>query len=152
MIIDVFALDQEHVHSDLERHFISDLINGGLIAIDSSLEGLSVVVLSILGINELSNLSTFIQDPHVVLVDINSSLDNLSVLLDDLADGLFGLIHDLVIFRHNPKVHLVSTRPRVLGSWQVVRLFDNGIDDVFQLRLDVVLKVVLEDDLGTFDG
>ena len=83
--VDVFALDQEHVHSDLEWHLTSDLENGCLIHVDFGLEFFSLESRS-WGLDDL-DAST--------LVDIEGSpgLENFPLTL-----ALFALTKAMIFF------------------------------------------------------
>ena len=73
-IIDVTASNQEHVGSDFERHFFSDLEDGSFVCVNLSLESLSLKWFSLQeGVDSLS----FLQDKEIVIVDTKSKLDDL---------------------------------------------------------------------------
>jgi hypothetical protein len=78
LIVYVTALDQKHVHSDLEWHLISDLKNRLLKLIDFSLEVFSVesLLLEVL----FDSLFLF-QNEKEIIIDINCKFDCLQVFL-----------------------------------------------------------------------
>jgi len=73
LIIDVAASNQEHVGSDFERHFFSDLGDGSFVFVNLSLESLSLKWFSL---QESNDSIFFLQDKEIVIVDIESKLDD----------------------------------------------------------------------------
>ena len=94
--VDVFALYQEHVHSDLEWHLISDLENGCLIHVDFGLEFFSLESRS-WSLDELVDSVFLLEDEKIFVVYLESKLDNVKVILDGLGDFTSGNLDDLII-------------------------------------------------------
>lgn len=147
-IVEVLALNEEHVHAELEWHLQANFLNGLRILVD-----LRLVVLSDLGLDleELLDAVSFSEDPHIVVVHVQSLLDNFAVLLDDDRDGSLGVFGNLVIVWHSPKVHLIAAGDSILRPRKVVTLLDDRIDDVLQFRLNFLLEVIGKYDSSTLD-
>ena len=148
--VDVFALDQEHVHSDLEWHLISDLENGCLIHVDFGLEFFSLESRS-WGFDELVDSIFLLEDEKIFVVHLKSKLDNVKVLLDCLGDFTSGDLDDLVILLNWPEVHLITPGDSVLWSWEILTLIDNHTYDHDELLLNI-LRLVSEDDALTINN
>lgn len=138
-IIDVTALNQEHVHSNLERHRLSNLDDGCLVHVDFLLKVLSGEIL--LGDEYLDSFSLF-QDEQEVIIDVHGQTDDLKVLLKGLRDLFFRFDHNFVIDLDVPEMHLVTSSDGVLWSWKVATLLYNEIDDLLKLVLNVFNWVV----------
>lgn len=146
--VDVLALDQEHVHSDLEWHLVSDLENGLLIHVDFGLELFSLESVSIL--NELVDSFFFLEDEKIVVVHFESKLDSVKIFLNGLRDFTSGNLDDLIILLDWPEMHLITPGDSVLWSWEVHTLVDNHTDDHDELLLNI-LGLVSEDDALTIN-
>jgi hypothetical protein len=133
-IVDVTALDQEHVHSDFERHGLRNLVDALLIHVDFLLELLSGNGLLVdKGFDSFSLL----KDEEEFVIDVGSKAHNLKVFSEGLRDFFFGLDHNLVVDLNIPKMHLVRSGNCIFWSWKVATLLDDLVNNLFKLLLNL---------------
>lgn len=132
-IVDVAALNQEHVHSDLKWHILTDSLDHLKVLLDLLSELITIIGLLL---QELINTLFLAQDEDKWVVDIECFLDDSQVLRDGLVNLFFGLTNDLIILGNMPKMLLVTSLDGVFRSRQVGTLSHNVVDDIFKLSLD----------------
>lgn len=145
-VVDVTALDQKHVHSDFERHGLSDLVDAVLVHVDFSLELFSVDWLLV---DENLDSFSFFKDEKELIVNVGSQADNFKVLFKSLRNLLFGLDNDFIINLDIPKMHLVTSGDGVLWSWEVATLLHNLINNLLKLLLNLFNWGIKQDFLAS---
>lgn len=134
LVVDLTALDEEHVHPDLEWHLVSDALDHHMIPIDLSLELITVVWLLL---QELIDALLLGKEEQEVIVDVESFLDYLQVLRDCFRDLGLGIVYNLVVGWNIPEVLFVAALNSVLRSRQVPALKHNVVNNDFELVLNL---------------
>lgn len=134
LIVDIAALDKEHVHSDLEGHLITDSLNHVVILIDLRLE---LITIKWLLLQELFDALLLVQEEQEIIIDMEGFLDNLQVLSNSFRDFRLGNVYDLVISWNVPKMLLVTALNSIFRPRQVPTLKNNVVYDNFELVLNL---------------
>ena len=98
-VVDVAALDQEHVHSDLERHLSSYFGNCLLIHVDFFLKSFSLKGLLL---QEDLNSFLLLKDEQVIVIDFKGLLHDIKVVAESLGNLGLGLGDNLVVWLDIP--------------------------------------------------
>ena len=113
-VIDVIAVNEHHVESDLLREILSDLNDLLLIKVDLVLKLFSGVLVSFSQIQSDGFLLS--QKELIVLIDVYSLAYDLHIVFDDLLDSVSGSVNNFIIFGNGPQVDLVGSGNGVLWS------------------------------------
>lgn len=134
IIVELVALNQEHVHSNFEWHLISDSLDGLMILVDLSLELISIERFLL---QEFIDPLLLIENENEIIVDVQCFIHYSQVLLNGLRNSRLGLIDNLIIGWNIPKMLLVTALNGVLWSRQVSTLVNDMINNDLQLVLHI---------------
>ena len=121
-VVQLVALNKEHVDSDLIRGLLLDLVDG--VKIDVDLSHILFSVLWSLG-NELINMLLSVQKESVVFIDVDGLLCHLQILEKNLRDLFRGVDNQLIFNVDLPEVVLVAVCNLVVSSWDLVDLLNH---------------------------
>jgi hypothetical protein len=114
LVVDVTALDEEHVHSNFKRHFISDFNDGVLIFVNFFLEHISIEWLLL---KECFDSLFLLENEKVIIIDVDSQFHCVQVIFESLRNLFLGFDNKFIIDLYIPEMHFVTSCNGVFRSW-----------------------------------
>jgi hypothetical protein len=137
LIVEVFTLNQEHTHTDLERHDSLDFVDSLLVFIDSIKEFITDVGLLVQEFLE----ALFLSDKESeFVIYVHDSLSDSQVLAEDHLDFNHGILDELIFSDNIPETSLLGVSETEIGSWDRIDFLDhleNDVDEVLLYLVDV---------------